>query len=229
MKLRINEVDQTVSSKALAARKPTEHKEMIKAIKLAFSNIGQNLDGVAQLHEGIQVVIDDRGYTAEIILSVKNAVFIMAKWDDKLRMQVMDELEAAKAPKVLSQLQMISSLALSAHEANKKIIALEDKSKEYDAILNRSGAPFGFMSIGKFTIMDKYQLSKAVYKKIAVAYNVETKQYMATTSDGFEVATKGYHIDELRDATATLIVESNQISRCYILHPRTKIKAKYIK
>ena len=74
MKLRINEVDQTVSSKALAARKPTEHKEMIKAIKLAFSNIGQNLDGAAQLHEGIQVVTDDRGYTAEIILSLNRII-----------------------------------------------------------------------------------------------------------------------------------------------------------
>ena len=96
MTIVINHQDKTVSSKALADRKPTAHTDMIRSIKQSFMNIGQNLDEVTALHQGIQVLRDDRGYVSEILLSVKNAVFVVSKWDDSLRMLVMYELEASK-------------------------------------------------------------------------------------------------------------------------------------
>jgi anti-repressor protein len=110
-----------MSSKRIAEKTKKEHKNVIRDIKNMISQLEK--DGSDLSHVDYQEVIDERGYTSEILINERLSLCLASGYSISLRMMIIDDWAEMKKPKELSRIEILT-IAL---EAEKKVLELQEK------------------------------------------------------------------------------------------------------
>lgn len=93
----LNQKSMTMSSREIAELCEKEHKNVLRDIR----HMLDSLDGSILSHEQYQILTDDRGYTAEVLLNKNLSINLVAGYNVKLRMAIIkrwQELESQALP-----------------------------------------------------------------------------------------------------------------------------------
>lgn len=154
---------QTMSSKEIASLTGKDHSHVLRDIRSMLDQLDDpNLD-----HKHFQVITDQRGYTAEILLNKDLSVCLVSGYNVQLRMAIIKrwtELEAQSQqsfalPTTFSQALLLAAqleeqkeqLALQVAQQQQVIEVTQPKADVYDVIANRDNT---------YTIRDTAKLLK---------------------------------------------------------------------